>query len=82
VQAHYIAVKSRGRVEEWPKGERERKALGEERDAVVQAARRVIVRLWEGEAAPRPLKATVCGRCDARDICRRPAVSPFEEDER
>lgn len=82
VQAQYVAVKHRGWVEEWPKGEDERRALGGRREELVQAARRVIVRLWEGEAAPRPLKASICGRCDARDICRRPAVTPFEEDQR
>jgi RecB family exonuclease len=82
LQAQYVAVKTRGWVEEWPKGEDDRRALGGRREELVQAARRVIVRLWEGEAAPRPLKASICGRCDARDICRRPAVAPFEEEER
>jgi RecB family exonuclease len=82
VQAQYVAVKHRGWVEEWPKSEHDRQELGGKREALVQAARRVIVRLWEGEAAPRPLKASICGRCDARDICRRPAVAPFEEEER
>ena len=46
-----------------------------------QAARRVILRMWEGEVAPRPAKATLCTRCEARDICRRPTVAPIEEAE-
>jgi ATP-dependent helicase/nuclease subunit B len=29
--------------------------------------------------APRPTDAAICGRCDARDICRRPAAMPVDE---
>jgi ATP-dependent helicase/nuclease subunit B len=37
--------------------------------------------MWEGEIAPRPAKATLCTRCEARDVCRRPTVAPIEEAE-
>src|SRR5262249_24915509 len=78
VEALYVAVRQRGWVEESPKDEEQRRALGGRRAEVGAAARRVIMGLWQGEVAPRPLKATLCARCDARDICRRPAVAPIE----
>jgi RecB family exonuclease len=81
VEALYVAVKPRGIVEEWPRGHEERVALGARRDEIAQAARRVILRMWGGEVAPRPAKATLCTRCEARDVCRRPAVAPIEEAE-
>jgi RecB family exonuclease len=81
VQALYVAVKSRGAIDEWPRTEDDRRALGARRDEIAGAARRVILRMWDGEVAPRPSKATLCTRCEARDICRRPAVAPIEEAE-
>jgi hypothetical protein len=39
----------------------------------------VVVQLWNGKVAPRPADAAICGRCDARDICRRPAAMPVDE---
>ncbi len=81
VEALYVAVKPRGILEEWPRSEAERRALGARRDEIAQAARRVILGMWDGEVAPRPAKATLCTRCEARDICRRPAVAPIEESE-
>lgn len=81
VEALYVSVGKRGWIEESPKEGEPRKALGGRRAEVGEAARRVIVAMWQGEMAPRPLKATLCGRCDARDICRRPAVAPMEESE-
>jgi hypothetical protein len=44
-----------------------------------QRAANVVVQLWNGKVAPRPADAAICGRCDARDICRRPAAMPVEE---
>jgi ATP-dependent helicase/nuclease subunit B len=81
VEVLYVSVRPRGVIEEWPRNEDERQALGGRRDEIAQAARKVILRLWEGEVAPRPAKATLCTRCEARDICRRPAVAPIEEAE-
>jgi RecB family exonuclease len=81
VEALYVAVRLRGVVDEWPRGHEERLALGARRDEIAQAARRVILRMWEGDVAPRPAKATLCTRCEARDVCRRPAVAPIEEAE-
>ena len=80
VEAMYVSVRPRGLVEEYPKVEEGRLALGARRDEVATAARRVIVGLWQGEASPRPVKAALCARCEARDICRRPAVAPVDED--
>jgi hypothetical protein len=51
-------------------------------DAMRTAERRaaaVVVQLWNGKVAPRPADAAICGRCDARDICRRPAAMPVDE---
>jgi RecB family exonuclease len=81
VDVLYVSVRPRGVIEEWPRDEDDQRALGERRDEIAQAARRVILRMWEGEVAPRPAKATLCTRCEARDICRRPAVAPIEEAE-
>jgi len=81
VEALYVSVRPRGWIEESPKDDDQRRALGGRRAEVGAAARKVIVGLWQGEVAPRPMKATLCSRCDARDICRRPAVAPIEESE-
>ncbi len=81
VEALYVSVKTRGVIEEWPRNDDDRRALGGRRDEIAQAARRVILRLWEGEVGPRPAKATLCTRCEARDVCRRPTVAPIEEAE-
>ena len=81
VEAVYVALKPRGVIEEWPRADEDRRLLGARRDEIARAARRVILRLWEGDAAPRPAKATICTRCEARDVCRRPAVAPLEEAE-
>lgn len=81
VEALYVSVRPRGIIDEWPRAEGDRQALGARRDEIAQAARRVILGLWQGEVAPRPVKATLCTRCEARDVCRRPAVAPIEEGE-
>jgi ATP-dependent helicase/nuclease subunit B len=39
----------------------------------------VTLRVWRGDVAPRPAEAAVCSRCDARDICRRPAAMPIQD---
>jgi RecB family exonuclease len=80
VEALYVAVKPRGVIEEWPRSDDERRALGGRREEIAGAARQVILRMWDGEVAPRPAKATLCSRCEARDVCRRPAVAPIEEE--
>jgi RecB family exonuclease len=77
----YVAVKKRGEIDEWP---RERSAQVIPRadiEAAARAAREVVVRLWEGDAAPRPVRVSLCDRCDVRDVCRRPAVMPVEEED-
>ncbi len=79
VEALYVSVKPRGVIDDWPRAEDDRLALGARRGEIAQAARRVILRMWEGEVAPRPTRATLCTRCEARDVCRRPAVAPIEE---
>jgi RecB family exonuclease len=42
-------------------------------------ASEVVALLWDGQVAPRPADAAICSRCDARDICRRPAAMPVED---
>ena len=81
VEAVYVSVRQRGAVDEWPRSEADRRALGARRGDIAEAARQVIVGLWQGEVGPRPAKATLCTRCEARDVCRRPAVAPIEEAE-
>jgi len=39
----------------------------------------LVAKLWQGDVPPRPADALVCGRCDVRDICRRPAAMPVED---
>jgi hypothetical protein len=79
VSALYVAVRQRGFVDEWPRGDADRRALGDRRVEAAQAARRVMLAQWRGEVAPRPAKATLCARCEARDVCRRPAAAPIDE---
>jgi RecB family exonuclease len=81
VEALYVSVRPRGVIEEWPRADEERRSLGGRREEIAEAARKVILGMWRGEVSPRPMKATLCSRCDARDICRRPAVAPVEEAE-
>ncbi|MEP7120127.1 MAG: PD-(D/E)XK nuclease family protein [Byssovorax sp.] len=79
VSALYVAVRQRGFVDEWPRDEGARRALGDRRVPAAIAARRVMLAQWRGEVAPRPAKATLCARCEARDVCRRPAAAPIDE---
>lgn len=81
VEAMYVSVRPRGVVDEWPRDAEDRRALGARRDEIAAAARRVILATWEGEVPPRPAKAALCSRCEARDVCRRPAIAPIEEAE-
>jgi RecB family exonuclease len=81
VEALYVSIRPRGHVDEWPKNDDDRRALGARRDEIAAAARRVILGMWRGEVGPRPIKAGLCARCEARDVCRRPAVAPIEEAE-
>ena len=32
--------------------------------------------VWRGDVSPRPSSLGACKYCDARDLCRRPAVMP------
>jgi RecB family exonuclease len=79
VEAVYVALRMRGAVQEWPRDDDDRRVLGARREEIAQAARRVVLAMWDGDAAPRPFAATLCTRCEARDVCRRPAVAPIEE---
>jgi RecB family exonuclease len=79
VSALYVSVRPRGFVDEWPKSAEARRALGGNRDATARAARKIILGQWRGEVMPRPAKATLCGRCEARDVCRRPAAAPIDD---
>lgn len=79
VSALYVAVRPRGFVDEWPREEKARRALGDGRVEASRAARRIMLAQWRGEVAPRPAKASLCARCEARDVCRRPAAAPIDE---
>ena len=43
--------------------------------------RKIVLRLWSGDAGPRAFDARLCRRCDARDVCRKPAVATSDEDD-
>ncbi|XXX81000.1 PD-(D/E)XK nuclease family protein [Sorangium sp. So ce134] len=79
VRAVYVSVRQRGLIELWPRTAEEQRALAEGWAEAARTARAAVVALWQGRAAPRPAVATMCARCDARDVCRRPAVVPTDE---
>ena len=77
VRAQYIAVRQRGLVEESPSQPEAQVELAARAPEAAQRARRAVRALWEGDVAPRPTRESMCWRCDARDVCRRPAVMPI-----
>ena len=79
VQAQYIAVRQRGLVEESPASPDAQRQFADRGTDAARRARTAVRALWEGDVAPRPNKETLCARCDARDVCRRPAVMPIDE---
>lgn len=79
VSALYVSVRPRGFIDEWPKGDEARRALGGQREEAARAARKIMLSQWRGEVVPRPAKATLCARCEARDVCRRPAAAPIDD---
>ncbi|WP_437784815.1 PD-(D/E)XK nuclease family protein [Sorangium sp. So ce1097] len=81
VRAVYIGVRQRGLVELWPRTAEEQRTLAEGWAEAARTARAAVVALWHGRAAPRPALPTLCARCDARDVCRRPAVVPTDAEE-
>lgn len=82
VQATYLGADKRGDIKAAPAKDADRKAIADKRAEASETARRVVLGLWRGGIEPRPAKGDLCDRCDARDVCRRPAVVPEEgEDE-
>ena len=81
VQALYLGADKRGAIKASPAREGDRKAVADKREEAAKNARRVILQLWAGHIEPRPVTGSMCERCDARDVCRRPAVVPEEDDE-
>ncbi|MRG95055.1 PD-(D/E)XK nuclease family protein [Polyangium spumosum] len=81
VQALYIGADKRGEISAKPAKEPDRRAIADKRLDAERTARRVVLSLWDGHIEPRPVKGDLCDRCDARDVCRRPAVVPGEADE-
>jgi RecB family exonuclease len=81
LEAIYLRVRQGGAVETSPRKTTEQVMSAELRATAIESARRAVLRMWAGEVAPRPLKASQCMRCDARDVCRRPAVMPVDDDE-
>jgi ATP-dependent helicase/nuclease subunit B len=80
-QAIYVRVTSRGVIDEHPKRPDDRLITAEKLAERTREARRAVRALWEGRVAPRPAFLALCATCDARDVCRRPAVMPIEEQE-
>jgi CRISPR/Cas system-associated exonuclease Cas4 (RecB family) len=74
-------VKTRAEIDEWPRERSAQVITQADIEAAAKAAREVVMRLWEGDAAPRPMRVSLCDRCDVRDVCRRPAVMPVEEED-
>ncbi|MFO0590008.1 MAG: PD-(D/E)XK nuclease family protein [Polyangiaceae bacterium] len=80
-QAIYLRVTARGMIDESPKRPDDRLITAEKLMERTREARRAVRALWEGRVAPRPSFLSLCANCDARDVCRRPAVMPIEEQE-
>ncbi|UQA59442.1 PD-(D/E)XK nuclease family protein [Polyangium aurulentum] len=84
VQALYISADKRGAISASPtdrsleKTEARRRAIADRRGDATRVARRAVLGLWSGRIDPRPQKSDICEWCDARDVCRRPAVVPEE----
>jgi ATP-dependent helicase/nuclease subunit B len=47
--------------------------------AAQRRAKEIVQRMRAGDVAPRPADALVCGRCSVRDVCRRPAAMPIDD---
>ncbi|MDI1478411.1 PD-(D/E)XK nuclease family protein [Polyangium sp. y55x31] len=81
VQALYLGADKRGEIKASPAKDPDRRAIADKRIDAERTARKVVLSLWDGHIEPRPVKGDLCDRCDARDVCRRPAVVPGEADE-
>ncbi len=81
VEAVYVRVTARGIIDEYPKQAAARLVKPEDLVQRAREARRAVRDLWDGKIAPRPAFLSLCASCDARDLCRRPAVMPIEERE-
>lgn len=81
IEAMFLRVTSRGEVVESPKRPAERLVKAEDLVERSREARRAVRAMWEGRVAPRPAFLALCASCDARDLCRRPAVMPIEDAE-
>ncbi|WP_156338999.1 PD-(D/E)XK nuclease family protein [Chondromyces crocatus] len=79
VRAQYMAVRQRGLVEESPAKPEAQIAFADRAPQAATEARKAVRALWVGDVAPRPTRQDMCASCDARDVCRRPAVMPIEE---
>ncbi|MET0593149.1 MAG: PD-(D/E)XK nuclease family protein, partial [Polyangiaceae bacterium] len=49
--------------------------------AAQKRAKEIVHLMRGGNVAPRPADALVCGRCSVRDVCRRPAAMPIDDNE-
>jgi RecB family exonuclease len=80
LEAIYLGIRPGAAVEEAPRKEHERASTVEDRRVKIEEARRVVLRMFRGEVAPRPDDARLCALCDARDVCRRPDVAPVDDE--
>ncbi len=72
----YLSVRPGGSIERSPTKPAESVLSDDELLEVGRRAANVVGRLWGGDIAPRPSHPKQCLRCEARDLCRRPAVLP------
>ena len=79
IDAVYVQIRSGGSILEHPREDLQR-SLPAERAEALREARRRVLGLWAGDVTPRPRRDPLCARCDARDVCRRPAVMPVDDE--
>lgn len=82
VSGVYVAIGPGGVATISPSKESERVLGGDALEEVSSMAAHAVLRVASGFVAPRPASLGACRRCEARDLCRRPAVMPesVEED--
>jgi len=73
----YASVGQGGQLTLRPKKEADQEL---DLELVGQTAAAAVERVWSGVVAPRPRTMRVCDHCNARGLCRRPAVVPADDD--
>ena len=81
VTSMYVGVGRNGAVKTSPGRSKLAPFSDEEMDEAIEVARLTARGLWTGHVEPRPIDPRICKRCEARDICRRPAVIAGRDDD-